>query len=613
VHSWSNWHNVLGMENSSRINGAASMVVSPALRRFLRAGLHGAALTALCALLLMFHLGTAWAQTARPSPLSPPDTSNPRSTLLNFRTSVDQAAVLLLEAYRRNNAETSFFRSREVNEAVARADALLTRAARSLDLSDVPPVIRSNRSLEATLLLKEILDRTPMPALDAVPGPDAVGPDPSKGLAGWTIPGTEIRIVRMTGGQRTGDYLVSSDSLHHLDEIYAGIKDMPDVNGKEDFYAFYSQSPGHLLPPKWYSLIEALPWPFRFEIEGQAVWQWLGLALLLIVALAWLMFILRVARRFRSSGPVGILFGSIVAPAMMAATAMAVMYVASYQINITGQVEDTVRDMTAGLAFLALVWGVLALSNGLALIIERSPLMRPESIDASLTRAAIRTAGLAVACSILVYGASQLGLPLAGILAGLGVGGLAIALAAKPTIENFIGGLILYADRPVRVGDMCRFDDLEGQVEGIGIRSTRIRGLDRTLITVPNSVFVNLNLINLSNRDGMPFNRVVKIRSPGDSAAIRDQIATIVSTVARHPKVDPTSVRVRLREGHEEQPSVEVRAILNTGKWDEFLGIQQEIDLILRDTLAGRGETRQDCDAGERGNIYRLEPEADIR
>jgi MscS family membrane protein len=102
---------------------------------------------------------------------------------------------------------------------------------------------------------------------------------------------------------------------------------------------------------------------------------------------------------------------------------------------------------------------------------------------------------------------------------------------------------------------------------------------------VPNSVFVNLNLINLSNRDGMPYDRTVKIKAPGDADAVRGQIAAIVSVVASHPKVDPTSVRVRLHEGHEEEPKVEVRAVFTTRDWNEFLGIQQEVDLILRDTL----------------------------
>src|SRR5207248_1522615 len=91
------------------------------------------------------------------------------------------------------------------------------------------------------------------------------------------------------------------------------------------------------------------------------------------------------------------------------------------------------------------------------------------------------------------------------ILAGLGVGGLAIALAAQKTIENLFGGVAVISDRPVFVGDFCRFGDQLGTVEDIGLRSTRIRTLDRTLVTVPNGQFSSITLENFSRRDKMLF------------------------------------------------------------------------------------------------------------
>ncbi|MEA3243820.1 MAG: mechanosensitive ion channel [Pseudomonadota bacterium] len=98
-----------------------------------------------------------------------------------------------------------------------------------------------------------------------------------------------------------------------------------------------------------------------------------------------------------------------------------------------------------------------------------------------------------------------------GDIAGAGVGGLAIALAARSTLENFLGTLNLFADRPVRVGDFCRYGEDPspawqriGTVEEIGLRSTRIRGLDRTITTIPNADFANLHIVNLTKRDGSP-------------------------------------------------------------------------------------------------------------
>ena len=91
---------------------------------------------------------------------------------------------------------------------------------------------------------------------------------------------------------------------------------------------------------------------------------------------------------------------------------------------------------------------------------------------------------------ILAIGAHKLGLPVLGLVAGLGVGGFAVALAVRPTLENLIAGVILYVGRPVRVGDFCSFGEKMGTVETIGLRSTQIRALDRTLISTPNATFV---------------------------------------------------------------------------------------------------------------------------
>jgi MscS family membrane protein len=205
----------------------------------------------------------------------------------------------------------------------------------------------------------------------------------------------------------------------------------------------------------------------------------------------------------------------------------------------------------------------------------------------------VRIGGIAVALALLIYGASYLGIPLAGLLAGLGVGGLAVALAAKPTLENFIGGLILYADRPVRVGDLCRFGNLEGRVQEIGIRSTRIRGLDRSLITIPNATFVNMNIINLTNRDRMPYDRTIALQAV-ESAAICQEIEALAALVAEHPRIERGSVQVRLREGQEEKPKAEIQALILTSKWQEFLAIQQEIDLMLRDKVLAAVKARSE-------------------
>ena len=512
--------------------------------------------------------------------LSPAQTSSPRSTLEGFRADASRATALLMEAYRESRSEPGLSLSESVARKAAEADALLARASQTLDLRDIPPVELEHRRLESVILLKEILDRVPLPDLSAIPGDDEVA---GKAPTSWSVPGTDLRIVRMADGPRAGEYLFSTSTVLQLEGLYRLIRNEPHLNGAQvDFYDFFSQSPGHLLPPKWFRVVEALPASLKVEIEGQAVWQWIGFFLVTGLAIAAVLGVRSLARTATpsQSGVVEVL-SDILVPGAAAVAALFVRYMSDNQINLTGQVNNIVEEVAEGIAYTAMIWAVIAFSNAVA---GRLYLTATKSIDAHLARAAVRVSGLAVAITLLIYGASHLGIPLAGLLAGLGVGGLAVALAAKPTLENFIGGLILYADRPVRVGDLCRFGTLEGRVEEIGIRSTRIRGLDRTLITIPNATFVNMNIINLTNRDRMPYDRVVGLLAR-DTAAIREEIEAIAALVAEHPRIERGSVQARLREGHEEKPKVEICALITTSKWSEFLQIQQELDLMLRDRM----------------------------
>ena len=117
-------------------------------------------------------------------------------------------------------------------------------------------------------------------------------------------------------------------------------------------------------------------------------------------------------------------------------------------------------------------------------------------LGSRLTKAALAVLGVIVVLQ-------QIGFNATGILAGLGVGGVAVALAAQKTIANLFGGFSLATDQPVRIGDFCRFGDKSGWVEDVGMRSTRIRTLDRSVITVPNSEFAEVQLENMSVRDRM--------------------------------------------------------------------------------------------------------------
>ena len=114
------------------------------------------------------------------------------------------------------------------------------------------------------------------------------------------------------------------------------------------------------------------------------------------------------------------------------------------------------------------------------------------------------------------------------------------------------------------------------------------------MITIPNATFVNLDIINLTNRDRMPYKRTVALRAT-DGLGIRQELEALTQLVAGHPMIEPGSLEVRLREDQEEKPKAEIRALIMTSKWEEFLRIQQDIDLMLRDAvIVRRNDLRRD-------------------
>src|SRR6202161_2975937 len=143
---------------------------------------------------------------------------------------------------------------------------------------------------------------------------------------------------------------------------------------------------------------------------------------------------------------------------------------------------------------------------------------------------------------------SDLGFNRTTALAGLGIGGLAIGFGAQQTIANLFGGVSILGDEVMRVGDVCKFGDRTGTVEDIGLRSTRVRTEERTLLAIPNGTVATINVENLSRRDKMLFKTVLNLRSDTTSDHVRQVLEEIRRVLGTHPKIEASTVRVRLTE-----------------------------------------------------------------
>lgn len=192
----------------------------------------------------------------------------------------------------------------------------------------------------------------------------------------------------------------------------------------------------------------------------------------------------------------------------------------------------------------------------------------------------VRAVKIILFCIAILFVLSAWGYNTNTILAGLGVGGVAVALASQKTIENLFGGISVITDRPVLVGDFCQFGGQVGTVEDIGLRSTRIRTLDRTLVTVPNSQFSTMTLENFSKRDRMWFHPTLNLRRDTRPNQIRQMMDAVMTILKADPKVDPTSVPLRFTKIGKESFDLEIFAYVLTPDSDEFLRVQT--DLLLK-------------------------------
>jgi MscS family membrane protein len=202
---------------------------------------------------------------------------------------------------------------------------------------------------------------------------------------------------------------------------------------------------------------------------------------------------------------------------------------------------------------------------------------------------ASRLAKVAVILIAGIVALAQLGVSVASLVAGLGIGGLAVALAAQKTLENLFGTLSIGVDQPMREGDFIKVYDFVGTVEQIGLRSTRIRTLDRTIITVPNGDLSNQRIESFTVRDRLRLATTIGLVYETTAQQLRTVLGAIEAILRRHPKVWPDGVSVRFRELAAASLDIEITAWFQTSDWTEFLAIRQDLLLEFMAAIEAAG------------------------
>jgi MscS family membrane protein len=366
-----------------------------------------------------------------------------------------------------------------------------------------------------------------------------------------------IRVSQAGGGQT---WLISSETLARVPELY----DQATVHQVE----------AHLPQILVRHQFLGLPW-----------WQWIGILLAVPVAaaLGWLAVgIVKLPRyfwaRYRKE-PLITTWSTVWKPLWLVLAAAIHGVLVSY---LSMPVLQRHRYQQAAgvvlvVAFSWLLWRVL---RELLQRVRQRALISGRRGTGSLVLLGERLLKALIVVLAIFTVLGTLGFNLTTALAGLGIGGLAIAFAAQKTLENLFGGVSVLGDEVIRVGDVCRFGDSAGTVEDIGLRSTQVRTDSRTVLSIPNGSLATMNVENLSRRDKILFNTKLGLRYETSPDQLRYVLAQIRRLLYEHSKVETSGARIRFIGFDQSALSLELFCYVLTRDYGEFLAVRE--DLLLR-------------------------------
>jgi MscS family membrane protein len=451
------------------------------------------------------------------------------------------------------------------------------RASDYLDLRRLPANDRRRQGMELALQLEEVLNRDPyfnvQRLSESAEGTPRDLPDRNLELVNtFDVKGkmVNVELERIQVKPGLWAWLFSSDTV-------AAIPSLGTLLGESEFEK---------------NLPDVL---VKTTFMDTALWRWIVL-IVLVPALGFLgrivshVALLLLRRVFRISkeklaaysanelvGPTGLLLG-------VAAYGAGVAFVGPSAL-----VRFYLSRLLTLLAFMAIAWIVMGLLDILSRRLHFTADPRQQALYSSILPLGLRVAKITVFVIALIATFSTWGYNTSTIWATLGVGSLAVALAAQKTLENFFGGISVIGDRPVLVGDFCRVGSMVGTVEDIGLRSTKIRTLDRTLVTVPNSQFSTMTLENFAPRDKMWFHPTFGLRCDASPDQIRTVMASFEKILKDHPEVEIGGVPLRFTGIGDYTYNIEVFAYVLTPSFDRFLMVQTELLLKMLDAVEQAG------------------------
>ncbi len=450
-------------------------------------------------------------------------------------------------------------------------------ASHYLDLDEIPEADQKHRGERLSRRLKIVLDRTfwvnPAEISNDPAGAPEAGLDPfHERLASIPLGKSEVDLLLLRRHLPSDKYVwvFSPETVGAIDALY-----------KEHGYGWL----GDRLPA------------FFFTVEAGEVQLWQWLAILLALMIGWglaglvaprLVSILERAARKTKGEWDDALIAAVAGPARVGLLAVFLIVVIPW-LGLSEPGLRTTAILWKTLALIGIAWTLVRWIEASAAFLQSASVTAENSVARSFIPIFARVAKVLVWLLAVVVVLDSAGLDVMSMVAALGIGGLAIAFAAQKTIENVFGSLAIAADQPFKVGDWVSIGGISGTVEDVGLRSTRVRTLGRTVVNIPNGSLIADRIENFGERDRFLYNPVIGLLYSSSKAQLEYVIDEIKKLLSGHPKVWKEVFRVRLSAFSSSSIDVAIISWVEAQDIHEYTAVAEELNFGIMEIVEASG------------------------
>ncbi|MDX1959711.1 MAG: mechanosensitive ion channel [Leptospiraceae bacterium] len=411
----------------------------------------------------------------------------------------------------------------------------IEKAINCLDLKDINPILRDEKGKEKAIFLKEILDRVYIPNYKTIPSGDSII------ILKWIVPDTEITIQRVDSGDRQDEFLFSSNTVERLNIFYNKVESLPYLKGT-------GGGANYSLP--WKEKIFPA-WSMELYLKLH-LWQWIGILgsfvlghLMKYFSKVAFYLLLKLAKRTETQWDEKLILA--VNKPFGYFSGIFVLFAFLYLSDISGKYYTVISFIYKLFFCSAFIYLVYNLSYFFSDLFKSYMSRKNNPMSEQLVPLVSKSLKIFLFIFAILISLQSLGVNVISLIAGLGIGGLALALAARDTMANLFGSIMIFLDKPFKVGDHILIPTVEGIVEEVGFRSTLVRTFNDSLVSIPNSIMANSNIDNMGERRVRRTNVTFGLKYSTTPEQLEGFLEGVKNILNKHPEIQKEGFQVCLK------------------------------------------------------------------